>query len=204
MKHYELLLLPLLMLLDYYLTVIGLRLAEKKYRRHFRTPHYELNPIWQKQVEKKRNWFNLRHLSLVALMTALLFWLDHITVFDTSLPFFLGATVLVYATVIGSHLANIMIFRRCFKHPAAVSGEVNLAHTFVLKSSQYRCWALLVPFAVAAAFVRDPFLYGGVAGILILMLVHSVWLIRAKSLARKEKREPQSAPPPDASGPDSG
>ena len=45
MRHPEVLFVPVLMVLDYYLTLYGAHLAEQSYRRHFKTEHYELNPI---------------------------------------------------------------------------------------------------------------------------------------------------------------
>src|SRR5262245_6019846 len=61
MLHPEVLLVPVLMVLDYYLTLYGAHLAEQSYRRHFKTEHYELNPIWQRAVARRR-WINLWHL----------------------------------------------------------------------------------------------------------------------------------------------
>ena len=66
MRHPEVLLAPLLMVADYYLTLLGAHLAEHSYRRHFKTAHYELNPFWQSAMVR-RQWINLRHLAGVVL-----------------------------------------------------------------------------------------------------------------------------------------
>ncbi|MBK8921077.1 MAG: hypothetical protein IPM81_06140 [Saprospirales bacterium] len=50
MKHPELLLLPVFMLADYFLTLAGAIQAEKKYSHHFQTEQYELNPAWQPRL----------------------------------------------------------------------------------------------------------------------------------------------------------
>src|ERR1700752_3744988 len=71
MRHPGFLLLPLLMLSDYLLTIAGARLRLETYERHFRTEHYELNPIWQQAVAKLR-WFNPRHLLLTIVLTAII------------------------------------------------------------------------------------------------------------------------------------
>jgi hypothetical protein len=71
MRHPEVLFVPVLMVLDYYLTLYGAHLAERSYRRHFKIEHYELNPIWQSAVAR-RHWINLRHLAVVMLVGGML------------------------------------------------------------------------------------------------------------------------------------
>jgi hypothetical protein len=67
MEKYKFFLIPLLMLSDYFLTVVEARMAAKKYRQHFNFPDYELNPAFQKQIAQKR-WFSPRHLTAVAIV----------------------------------------------------------------------------------------------------------------------------------------
>lgn len=89
MHHPVILAVPLLMLLDYALTILGARASLQVYRRHFRMPHYELNPMWQKSVAQLR-WFNPRHLGLVCLVTALLLlpeWLPDFPFVALQFPF---------------------------------------------------------------------------------------------------------------------
>lgn len=71
MQHPEIFLIPLLMLADYFLTLVGAKMAEEKYRLHYKITNYELNPFWQKSVNERR-WLNPRHLILVTLITILL------------------------------------------------------------------------------------------------------------------------------------
>lgn len=47
MKHPEVLILPVLMIADYYLTILGSILYSQGYGKHIRFEHYELNPVWQ-------------------------------------------------------------------------------------------------------------------------------------------------------------
>ena len=60
MHHPELLLLPILMFADYFLTVLGAIHAEKKHSQHIRSEHYELNPAWQKARSGIRRKINRR------------------------------------------------------------------------------------------------------------------------------------------------
>ena len=111
MKYPEILLLPLLMLADYFLTVTGRVLRDKKYAQHFKFPHYELNPIWQKDIDQIK-WLNIRHL-----LTTLFFTTCLILLFETDIcpDMFirgsLGAVLVFYVVIVSNHLTNILIFR---------------------------------------------------------------------------------------------
>jgi len=91
MHHPESLLIPVLMLCDYWLTVAGARAREGAYAEHFKTRHYELNPLWQKAIARKR-WFNLRHLGLTLAFGALFFHLGETALAnDPVFDFIIGA-----------------------------------------------------------------------------------------------------------------
>src|SRR5207302_3204738 len=70
-KHPEVLLLPVLMFVDYFMTVLGAVQRDKKYSHHFKVRHYELNPIWQTAIAQ-RKWFNVRHAVMVLVVSAIL------------------------------------------------------------------------------------------------------------------------------------
>jgi hypothetical protein len=61
MRHPEVFLVPVLLLLDYFLTVGGSKLAARKYSQHFKFEHYEMNPLWQKTISQGK-WLNPKHL----------------------------------------------------------------------------------------------------------------------------------------------
>src|SRR5262245_55141128 len=104
MQHPESLIIPLLMLVDYFLTLVGARLAEEKYLLHFRIATYELNPIWQKSVQERR-WFNPRHLVLVALVTILLLLGDsQADVLGQFFSFLVGILLGAFGSVVGLHI----------------------------------------------------------------------------------------------------
>ncbi|HCE45746.1 MAG TPA: hypothetical protein DET40_19560 [Lentisphaeria bacterium] len=58
MKHQEVLLLPMPMFSDYFLTLLGAVMKDKKYCEHLKTQHYELNPVWQVNIAQKKYSFN--------------------------------------------------------------------------------------------------------------------------------------------------
>ena len=68
MKHPEVILVPAFMLADYFLTLAGAVLRDRKYSDHFKTEHYEMNPLWQKDVARKK-WLNPRHIVLVVVVS---------------------------------------------------------------------------------------------------------------------------------------
>jgi hypothetical protein len=185
MQHPVVLLVPVLMLLDYYLTLLGAHLAEQSYRRHFKTEHYELNPIWQRAVAGRR-WLNVRHLVLVLLVTGILVVLAEVLVVDTGeldialLNGLLGFLFTLYGLLLGRHLSNILTFLHLARHPDEVAGEVRLSHRYVLLLSLYQLLVAAVPIAMIAVFSTGPFVLGALAGVLALMLVKAYWLVRAR------------------------
>src|SRR5215469_12151335 len=153
MNHPEVFIIPVLMLADYFLTVWGAILNEKKYGQHFKIEHYELNPIWQKAIARKR-WFNLKHLANVAVFTAFCFfwsysWTDNNSDFFGG---FFGFMIILEAGIIGTHVTNILIFSYLIRHPGSVSGEIKMNHPLMLYMSQFRLVSLLLVLIVIAIF----------------------------------------------------
>src|SRR6516162_5062024 len=63
MNHLIILAVPVLMLSDYLLTILGAKASLGVYRQHFISPHYEINPLWQKCVQQLK-WFSPLHFIL--------------------------------------------------------------------------------------------------------------------------------------------
>ena len=185
MKHPEALLLPILMLLDYYLTVCGAVLSEKKYRQHFRIEHYELNPVWQKTIAQKR-WFNPRHLLLTIGLSGILIFLTE-TGFEPLTQWLLGVLLVLYGMIIGRHLSNLLLFHYVCQKPETLTGAVTMSHTLVLSISLYQTIILLIPFILLTLFSPSLFVVGGLTGLLLFMGVQRVWLWRANRRQPGEK-----------------
>jgi hypothetical protein len=191
MKHPEIIAVPLLMLLDYALTILGASAARGVYRCHFRSPHYEINPLWQPSVRRLR-WVNPRHLLLAALITGLLLYADFTDlyagpVFDAILGALLGS----YGCVYGRHLTNLLLFRYLNRHPGEISGEVNLSHRLVLRMSAFNLIGLIPLLVIVAVRVPDPFVVGVLLGVAAVSAAHVAWGRRAHP------------PPPDWENPSS-
>jgi hypothetical protein len=186
MKYPETLILPILMFADYFLTVLGAIEQEKKYAHHFKMENYELNPIWQSDIAKKR-WFNPRFLVLAIVVAGSLIYL-----FEASnrsrgeTYFFLGVVFGIYGVILGRHFCNLLIFIFVKNNPKILSGEVVLSKKFILYLSAYQLLIVLIPTAFIAFFSLNEFALGGVVGILVLLGIHVIWILIAK---KKDKEK---------------
>ena len=192
MRHPEVLLAPLLMVFDYYLTLLGAYLAEHFYRRHFKTAHYELNPFWQNAVVR-RQWINLRHLAGVVLVGSLLVLLTYVLELDdVFLNPLLGFVLTCYGLMLGRHLSNVLMFVHLARSPDDVTGEIHLSHNFVLSLSIYQLLAAGVPIGLIAIFSPSGFVFGALAAVVALALVNTLWRARARKTGCKRVVEFQS------------
>ena len=175
MKYPSLLLIPVFMFIDYFLTVAGAVLKEKKYDAHFKTEHYELNPIWQKQIAKKQ-WFNPRHILLtIVISTAAIGLLEFAVVPRYYVEAFTGCVFTIFAAVIGRHLSNLLTFRRVIRKPDEVTGAVTVSHGTVLSIAMYQYLVVVIPIAIIALFSPNPFVLGALSGVVLMLAIHMAW-----------------------------
>lgn len=180
-----LILIPSLMLSDYYLTLLGEKLRQRSQPQClFRIESYELNPFFQKDVARLR-WINWRHISLTILLTLVMAFLAVGYVYQVSpVPFIalLGYYSVFYGVVIGRHINNILIFSDALKAPQLGIDQIPLEQKPIvnidesIKLVQMSNAALLPPFGLSAALTRSEFMIGGFCGILALFAVHWYWL----------------------------
>ena len=175
MKHPEVILVPVLALSDYYLTVLGSALKAKRYDAFVRLEHYELNPGFQDAIARKQ-WVNPRALIATAALTLLLLVLAESSDLPPHLVVgFIGCATLFYASLVGRHVANIMIFRLFIRRSGEVTGHISYSHHFMLTMSTYAYLSVAVPVVLLAIFSPTPFAIGGAVGVALLFLVHSQW-----------------------------
>lgn len=185
MRHPEFLLLPVAMIADYLLTIAGARLRDGGYAEHFRTAHYELNPVWQQTVAKKR-WFNLRHLVLTLALSAILIaCVEGMPSYPQLVRFFAGVLIGIQGSVIGRHLCNLATFLYVRRHAGAIAGTVTLQHALVLWLSIFQHGPLLFVTAILAIYVPQPAVLGAFAGVVMIALVHMIWIVRFQRSAMR-------------------
>ena len=184
MKHPELLLVPTFMLTDYFLTLAGAIQMEKKYGDHFKTEHYELNPLWQKNVAHKK-WFNPKHLLLTTFVTLiLLFMTEYVEMSENFVKGALGCLIVFLGMVIGRHFCNLMIFSYMINRPDEISGCVTMTHDLVLRISLYQYSVVIVPLSLIAFFSPNPFVIGAMLAGVLMIMTHIEWISK-----RRKKRE---------------
>lgn len=184
---------PALMVADYYLTLWSRVVLEREYLKRFQVEEFELNPMWRDDVGRLR-WFNPRHLGL-----ALLLWVcvgyvlalcGREPLFQPWGRFFLGAVVTPFGLVVARHLTNLAAGWRLIRDPQEVRGAVQVDLAHLLATSRHQVAASLLPLALMAAWVRDPFLWGALAGGLSLVAAHYRWARRKAAV-----RSPAGPPP---------
>ena len=186
----EIIAVPVLMLADYTLTILGAKEAAAVYRKHFVLASYELNPLWRQSVDQIR-WFNPRHFFLVCLVTALLIAIDQYPLPGIPIEFPLGMLYCVWGMICGRHLSNLLIFRFVNRHPEVISGEVQLSMRFGLKVSQYTHIGLAPLFIANAFLTPSEYSTGMAVGAVLIAFVHSIWAWRTRgSEPQRSKQGP--------------
>jgi len=177
MHHPVILALPVLMLLDYLLTILGVTAALGVYRQHFTTPHYELNPRLQKSVQQRR-WINPRFVISACIFTAFVILLDRIWALD---PMIMGVFLGIYGAVFGRHLNSLLYFHYLNRHPAEIEGHVYFTHQLILNRSLIDILGLLPLLGLIAVLVPQPEVIGAILGIMVMAFRHLMWARKTKA-----------------------
>lgn len=193
----KVLLVPLLMLLDYHLTIRSVILLKQTHGQHYVIEHHELNPLWQGDVADRR-WLNPLHLLFV--MVSLLafgllgFFAVLLPIYMYVFDFIFGMAVVAYSVMVGRHISNILIARYSNRNPSALSGEVKMSQVYVYCASRAQSIGLLPLLMLYAILAPSAFSIGGVFGGLRLALAHGSWL-RHYNKKKSGAGEPRSAVP---------
>jgi hypothetical protein len=178
MKSIEVVLVPILMLADYYLTVLGNFYRRKKYSEYYVIETYELNPLWKKDIDSLKI-FNYKHILIVILFTAYFLSLSE----NANLyQFMIGNIFALYGFINGRHLNNIFLFRFIYSHSDEVAGKVQMSHFLGLKMAQYQLAIVVLPFLLLTILQPNNYLYGGLFGFLVIFIGIQYWI-------RKHKKE---------------
>jgi len=188
MNYPELLLIPVAMLLDYYLTILGEIYRKKGYNRHFKVEHYELNPSFQSEIKNIQR-ISPKFLLRVALVSIILIVLLEIVAESIYVDLILGYFLVSRGTIIGAHLSNIVIFRSIIQNPQQLSGEVSMNQDFLLISSMVKYLVVWVPLVIILVFSPSYFLAGGVLGTTQIIWLQYSWLRKLRKTNAKASSE---------------
>lgn len=176
---------------DYLLTVVGYRFYKKYYAAILDVEHYELNPFWQKSVERMRL-FDWRHLLF---LTALCFWLwrqyiqlvrePNIAGASDLLETSLGFIIFLYLIINLGHLTNIYTFWRIGR--SRLKGQRGGGYAETVHLTVARTAKFVVILIVVWIFARDWFFFGAAMGPLMLVVSFGF-------LARKAARTADGQP----------
>lgn len=179
LRHPEILVVPALMQLDHFLTVLAARERRKKLAEHERIADYELNPVFRKSVRELR-WFDALHLWMTVVFTAVMCVISEID--PVVLQFFLGAAFGYFGPVIGVHLSNLRIYRYVRLHPEEIAGNLELATTANIAIAQSTMLKVLVPLLLLSVFSRDVYVIGAACGLLRTIWLKHVWYRESESM----------------------
>ncbi len=188
MTHPEILLLPILMIADYYLTILGAVLREKAYGKHFVIETYEMNPQFRKDIDSGRL-FNLKFFGQLILHFAILFIISIFAKGNYEFIYWiaLGFYLTLFAYINGLHLSNIFSFLYVSKNPQAFSGSVKIAHLYNLHSSLYSNFVLLVPLLVFVLFSFSYFVVGALIASAYNVLLGFIWIFKRRRAENGEE-----------------
>ena len=172
MNYPELLLVPVFMLLDSYLTLVAKVLSKKTFTQHIKAETFELNPIWQSDVAKER-WLNPKHLALTSGMTILLILLfESGDTYRDFVRFVLGMLLGSFGMVIGNHLSAIGTYVALNRNPQLIDGQITVTPVYLLYTSMATIFVCLIPLTTAAVVAPSAFLSGAVLGVALNSPLH--------------------------------
>lgn len=161
MDHPEIILLPILMIADYYLTILGAVLHKKRYGQHFMIETYEMNPYYREQIDSNsllnfRFAFNIVLNFSIVFLVSLLFTGKHEFVYQILIGFYLT----LFGYIVGLHVSNILTFRFSENNPETFEGSVRIPHKFNLRRSLYMNAVLFFPLFFVTVFSFSFFVLG--------------------------------------------
>lgn len=176
---------PLLMLSDYFLTLLGKKLRDREYYKYFTTEEYELNPAWQKDINRQKL-FNYKHLLAVFLITVYFYFASKL-MRDTLFDFFFGALFIIYSFIITRHLQNIFTYKLSSRFPQYLNGKLSISYIYTIKLSQYQTIFFALFLFLINFWVQSWFIAGGVTGLVILYLIQFAWIKRYRQKAAAQQ-----------------
>jgi hypothetical protein len=181
--------------LDYLLTVVGAKVRLKGEKAVFKLEgSYELNPIFQKSIDRQQ-WISPRFVITLVIIGAALYLLAVGSTWsldrelEEGLGVLLGVIVFTRVAIIGRHLHNIWLSLRIKRKPGSILGSVSYDRptVYAVTTSSYLQVAVLL--ALAALIAPDPWLFGGAVGNALITLYSAILGWRAAVKQRRARPE---------------
>lgn len=180
---------------DYLLTHAGARASQKVRERWSVEGSYEMNPVWEAQIDSRRlfGWRVLAAPAMLALLLAIVrllaeagtgLWLD-----PAYFGFAVGTMLLLQGPVLMIHGANLQTFR-LLADPIAVEGGTRFRRWFVYRQGATYLWQFAVLWAVLWLPSQQAFFLGGAASCVLF----GRRLAQLGVAARAEADRPQAKP----------
>lgn len=162
-----------LMFLDYSLTIIGQKYYRKYYKKYVVIDKYELNPIFEKDVEKSK--YPLKHLIGVSLLSVIIYYLFLID--DTKYIYETSVSTLFFAFLIVNinHLNNIFIFKWVSKNPDLIKGRIMYSRRFSYVSSLTSYISFFIVMLIIYSYVQNPITLGAFLASATFLIANGLW-----------------------------
>lgn len=177
----------LLYISDYVLTIMCARLYRSGINETIVFEgSYELNPVFQKDVDSLRR-LSPRFVAALLLTEAWLagFWLLSAQSQRAAYEFILGILILAEVTVHIRHLRNLFLFRT-LKATGGLTGRIEYSRPLLLRMASAEWLIFSGAFLLLFAFTKSWFILGGAVGCPFLA-------IKNMKLARKYRTKPADA-----------
>ena len=157
-----------LMILDYSLTLLGQKYYKKYLQKYIQIESYELNPIFQDSIEKRK--YDLRHVIGVILILAFILFLFYFEEKKIGYEFIVGFAIILYINVVSQHLRNIATSKFIAKHNELLIGKIEYKIGFSYYASTLQFLSIFLILLIIFIFKPSTFLFGGIVCTLIIGL----------------------------------
>lgn len=163
---------PLLMLADYFLTLLGNKYSKRV--PYFRSETYELNPEFRNSIDNNQK-ISYRHLFYTVFFTGIGYAIYR-SGDKEYLDAFAGYIVTTFGVVNARHIGNILLYRYSIKNPGEAKGVLYTSHIYNLKNSLFQTIGLATLFLLFLILHPMPFLVGAFVAQIMGIIHHLNWI----------------------------
>lgn len=171
----------LLILIDFWLTVIGAKLHNKYVAKYiYYEKGYELNPNFEKEIAQNR-WISRKlivNMLFISIYLAFLGFLsERVLPVQAIFEFFIGGLFISKIDVVLLHLQNIWFFTDV-KNNGGLVGYLENSYWISQRRSAARVFSQTILFALIALVIMRPFFWGGVVTCGLMGILNLKWANR--------------------------